>query len=42
MQLQNGSLYRESPLRDTVIRYDEPTEPVALEDWELLQYNNEL
>ncbi|BAY45275.1 hypothetical protein SAMD00079811_28780 [Scytonema sp. HK-05] len=25
------------PLRGTVIRYDDPTEPVALEDWEFLQ-----
>ena len=25
------------PLRGTVIRYDDPTEPVALEDWEMLQ-----
>ena len=25
------------PLRGTVIRYDDPTEPVALEDWEVLQ-----
>ena len=25
------------PLRGTVIRYDDPTEPVALEDWEALQ-----
>lgn len=25
------------PLRGTVIRYDEPTEPVALEDWEALK-----
>ncbi|HEY9779035.1 MAG TPA: hypothetical protein V6D09_02690 [Leptolyngbyaceae cyanobacterium] len=24
------------PLRGTVIRYDDPTEPVALEDWEVL------
>lgn len=24
-------------LRGTVIRYDDPTEPVALEDWEVLQ-----
>jgi len=25
------------PLRGTVIRYDDPTEPVALEDWEVLK-----
>lgn len=25
------------PLRGKVIRYDDPTEPVALEDWEFLQ-----
>jgi len=25
------------PLRGKVIRYDDPTEPVALEDWEVLQ-----
>jgi len=25
------------PLRGKVIRYDAPTEPVALEDWEVLQ-----
>ncbi|MBA3921837.1 MAG: hypothetical protein H0X31_09130 [Nostocaceae cyanobacterium] len=25
------------PLHGTVIRYDDPTEPVALEDWEFLQ-----
>lgn len=25
-----------STLRDTVLRYDEPTEPVAEEDWESL------
>jgi hypothetical protein len=25
------------PLRGTVIRYDDPTEPVALEDWEALK-----
>ena len=25
------------PLRGKVIRYDDPTEPVALEDWEMLQ-----
>ncbi len=24
-----------SDLRDTVVRYDDPTEPVATEDWEL-------
>ncbi len=28
------------PLRGKVIRYDEPTEPVALEDWEVLAYPN--
>lgn len=34
--------YRESPdealkiLRKSVIRYEEPTEPVGLEDWEIL------
>jgi hypothetical protein len=25
------------PLHGTVIRYDGPTEPVAVEDWEVLQ-----
>ncbi|WYL94961.1 MAG: hypothetical protein HEQ35_14885 [Gloeotrichia echinulata IR180] len=25
------------PLRGKVVRYDDPTEPVALEDWEVLQ-----
>jgi hypothetical protein len=25
------------PMRGKVIRYDDPTEPVALEDWEVLQ-----
>lgn len=25
------------PLRGRVYRYDDPTEPVALEDWEVLQ-----
>lgn len=25
------------PLRGKVVRYDHPTEPVALEDWEVLQ-----
>lgn len=25
------------PLQGTVSRYDDPTEPVALEDWEILQ-----
>lgn len=25
------------PLRGTVYRYDDPTEPVAVEDWEVLQ-----
>jgi hypothetical protein len=25
------------PLQGKVIRYDDPTEPVALEDWEVLQ-----
>jgi hypothetical protein len=25
------------PLRGQVIRYDDPTEPVALSDWEVLQ-----
>ena len=25
------------PLRGKVIHYDDPTEPVALEDWEVLQ-----
>lgn len=24
-----------SDLRDTVVRYDDPTEPVGLEDWEV-------
>jgi hypothetical protein len=30
----NTNLY---PLRGKVVRYDDPTEPVALEDWEILQ-----
>jgi hypothetical protein len=25
------------PLRGKVIRYDDPTEPIAVEDWEVLQ-----
>lgn len=25
----------QTDLRDTVVRYDDPTEPVATEDWEL-------
>jgi hypothetical protein len=25
------------PLRGSVLRYDDPTEPVAVEDWEALQ-----
>jgi hypothetical protein len=25
------------PLRGTVLKYDDPTEPVALEDWEALR-----
>ncbi len=25
------------PIRGKVVRYDDPTEPVALEDWEVLQ-----
>ena len=25
------------PLRGKVVRYDDPTEPVSLEDWEVLQ-----
>ena len=25
-----------SPLHGTVVRYDDPTEPVALEDWDVL------
>lgn len=25
------------PMRGKVVRYDDPTEPVALEDWEVLQ-----
>lgn len=35
--------YTENPeealkaLRDTVIKYDDPTEPVGLEDWEALK-----
>ena len=35
--------YREDPedalkvLRDTVIKYEDPTEPVGLEDWEALK-----
>lgn len=33
-ETQNTNLY---PLRGKVIRYDDPTEPVALEDWECLQ-----
>lgn len=33
-QHSNTNLY---PLRGKVIRYDEPTEPVAVEDWEVLQ-----
>jgi hypothetical protein len=31
---QSHDLY---PLRGKVIHYDDPTEPVALEDWECLQ-----
>jgi hypothetical protein len=34
LETQNTNLY---PLRGKVIRYDDPTEPVALEDWEYLQ-----
>ncbi|MBO1047296.1 MAG: hypothetical protein HEQ10_05880 [Dolichospermum sp. DEX182a] len=34
LETQNTNLY---PLRGKVIRYDDPTEPVALEDWECLQ-----
>jgi prevent-host-death family protein len=26
-----------SSLRETVVRYDDPTEPVGVEDWELLE-----
>ena len=35
--------YKENPeealkaLRDTVVKYDDPTEPVGLEDWEALK-----
>ncbi|KYC35219.1 hypothetical protein WA1_08660 [Scytonema hofmannii PCC 7110] len=31
---QEKNLY---PMRGKVVRYDDPTEPVALEDWEVLQ-----
>ncbi len=31
---QETNLY---PLRGKVVRYDDPTQPVALEDWEVLQ-----
>jgi hypothetical protein len=34
LETQNTNLY---PLRGKVIHYDDPTEPVALEDWEYLQ-----
>jgi hypothetical protein len=34
LETQNTNLH---PLRGKVIRYDDPTEPVALEDWECLQ-----
>ena len=34
LETQNTNLY---PLRGKVIRYDDPTEPVALEEWECLQ-----
>ena len=34
LETQNTNLY---PLRGKVIRYDDPTEPVALEYWEYLQ-----
>ena len=34
LETQNTNLYH---LRGKVIRYDDPTEPVALEDWEYLQ-----
>lgn len=34
LETHNTNLY---PLRGKMIRYDDPTEPVALEDWEFLQ-----
>ena len=36
-QLRNAIEANLYPLRGKVVRYDDPTEPVALEDWEVLQ-----
>lgn len=40
-QLQEAALNQPEtnlyPIRGRVIRYDDPTEPVALSDWEVLQ-----
>ena len=30
----NGNLF---PLKNSVLKYEDPTEPVAIDDWEILQ-----
>ncbi len=34
---QNGKEQPRYPLRGSVVRYDEPTEPVADDDWEAIR-----
>ena len=37
MERHHAPLEDENPLRGSILRYDDPTEPVALDDWEALR-----
>ena len=36
VRIDELDIFGEHLLKDSVLRYDDPTEPVAVEDWEVL------